>query len=93
LIGATHRFIRRPFLYIGALQGLAGGVVAWAIVAVSIQVLNIGIADLTRLYATNFQLNQPNTSDSVSLMLFSAWLGWLGAWMSVSRHLHQIEPR
>lgn len=93
LIGATHRFIRRPFLYIGALQGLAGGVVAWAIVAVSIQVLNIGIADLTRLYTTNFQLNQLNTSDSVSLMLFSAWLGWLGAWMSVSRHLHQIEPR
>lgn len=93
LIGATHRFIRRPFLYIGALQGLAGGVVAWAIVAVSIQVLNIGIADLTRLYTTNFQLNQPNTSDSVSLMLFSAWLGWLGAWMSVSRYLHQIEPR
>jgi cell division transport system permease protein len=93
LIGATHRFIRRPFLYIGALQGLAGGVVAWGIVAVSIQVLNIGIADLTRLYTTNFQLNQPNTSDSVSLMLFSAWLGWLGAWMSVSRHLHQIEPR
>ena len=93
LIGATHRFIRRPFLYIGALQGLAGGVVAWAIVAVSIQVLNIGIADLTRLYTTNFQLNQPNTSDSVSLMLFSAWLGWLGAWMSVSKHLHQIEPR
>ncbi|HWN31051.1 MAG TPA: permease-like cell division protein FtsX [Burkholderiales bacterium] len=93
LIGATHRFIRRPFLYIGALQGLAGGVVAWAVVAVSIQVLNIGIADLTRLYTTNFQLNQPNTSDSVSLMLFSAWLGWLGAWMSVSRHLHQIEPR
>lgn len=93
LIGATHRFIRRPFLYIGALQGLAGGVVAWAIVAVSIQVLNIGIADLTRLYTINFQLNQPNTSDSVSLMLFSAWLGWLGAWMSVSRHLHQIEPR
>jgi cell division transport system permease protein len=93
LIGATHRFIRRPFLYIGALQGLAGGVVAWAIVAVSIQVLNIGIADLARLYTANFQLNQPNTSDSVSLMLFSAWLGWLGAWMSVSRHLHQIEAR
>lgn len=93
LIGATHRFIRRPFLYIGALQGLAGGVVAWAIVAVSIQVLNIGIADLARLYAINFQLNHLNTSDSLSLMLFSAWLGWLGAWMSVSRHLHQIEPR
>ncbi|MFI4922626.1 MAG: permease-like cell division protein FtsX [Burkholderiales bacterium] len=91
LIGATARFIRRPFLYIGALQGLAGGVIAWVIVAISIHVLDKGIADLTRLYSVNFQLNHLNISDSGSLILFSAWLGWVGAWMSVSRHLHQIE--
>lgn len=93
LIGATHRFIRRPFLYMGALQGLAGGVIAWVIVAASIQVLDKGIADLTRLYTINFKLNQLNTSDSGSLILFSAWLGLLGAWLSVSRYLHQIEQR
>jgi cell division transport system permease protein len=93
LIGATPRFIRRPFLYIGALQGLAGGVFAWAIVAISIQVLDKGLADLTKLYSVNFQLNQLNISDSGSLILFSAWLGLMGAWLSVSRHLHQIEPR
>lgn len=93
LIGATHRFIRRPFLYIGALQGLAGGVIAWTIVAVSIEVLGNAIGDLARLYSINFQLSHLNMSDSGSLVLFSAWLGWLGAWLSVSRHLHQIEPR
>ena len=27
LIGATNPFIRRPFLYFGALQGLAGGLI------------------------------------------------------------------
>ncbi|HMK14876.1 MAG TPA: permease-like cell division protein FtsX [Burkholderiales bacterium] len=91
LIGATPRFIRRPFLYIGALQGLAGGVIAWLIVAISIHVLGKGIADLARLYSVNFQLNHLNISDSGSLILFSAWLGWVGAWMSVSRHLHRIE--
>jgi cell division transport system permease protein len=32
LIGATDGFIRRPFLYFGTLQGLAGGLVAWLIV-------------------------------------------------------------
>jgi cell division transport system permease protein len=90
LIGATRRFIRRPFLYIGALQGLAGGMFAWIIVAASIEVLNNGIADLTRLYTITFQLNHINISDSGSLILFSAWLGWLGAWLSVSRHLHLI---
>ncbi|HYA20409.1 MAG TPA: permease-like cell division protein FtsX [Burkholderiales bacterium] len=93
LIGATHRFIRRPFLYFGALQGLAGGVIAWVIVAVSIEVLGKAIGDLTRLYTISFQLSHLNMSDSGSLVLFSAWLGWLGAWLSVSRHLRQIEPR
>ena len=32
LIGATNPFIRRPFLWFGALQGLAGGILAWIIV-------------------------------------------------------------
>jgi cell division transport system permease protein len=31
--------------------------------------------------------------DSLSLLLFSLYLGWLGAWLSVARHLSQIEPR
>jgi cell division transport system permease protein len=26
------------------------------------------------------------------LLLFAAYLGWLGAWLSVSQHLWQIEP-
>lgn len=93
LIGATNRFIRRPFLYFGTLQGLLGGAACWIIVAASVQVLNQNLADLARLYAENIQLNQLNTSDTGSLLLFSAALGWLGAWMSVSRYLHQIEPR
>jgi len=93
LIGATGRFIRRPFLYIGTLQGLAGGAVAWVIVAGSIEVLNKALADLARLYSINFQLNHLDMKDSAILILFSAWLGWLGAWLSVSRHLRQIEPR
>jgi cell division transport system permease protein len=93
LIGATGRFIRRPFLYIGTLQGLVGGAVAWVIVAGSIEVLNKALADLARLYSINFQLNHLDMKDSAILILFSAWLGWLGAWLSVSKHLRQIEPR
>jgi len=49
LIGATDSFIRRPFLYFGALQGLAGGIAAWASIGASLQLLNHGLADLSRL--------------------------------------------
>ena len=93
LIGATDPFIRRPFLYFGALQGLAGGLASWAIIGASLYLLNNGLADLSQLYGTHFQLRHLSWQDSLGLLLFSAWLGWFGAWMSVSRHLSGIDPR
>ncbi len=93
LIGATDSFIRRPFLYFGALQGLAGGLAAWAIIWVSLQLLNNGLTDLSRLYATRIELRHLGWEDSTSLLLFSAGLGWFGAWLSVDQHLARIEPR
>lgn len=93
LIGATNPFIRRPFLYLGALQGLAGGCAAWVIVTLAAVVLNVQLGDLATLYGTAFKLQPLDATDSAVLLVFSAALGWLGAWLSVSRHLWQIEPR
>ncbi|MDD2701269.1 MAG: permease-like cell division protein FtsX [Sideroxydans sp.] len=93
LIGADDSFIRRPFLYFGLLQGLTGGIVAWLIVSASLWLLNGSLAELTRLYASDFQLHPLSLSDTLALFVFSGYLGWLGAWFSVSQHLWQIEPR
>jgi cell division transport system permease protein len=93
LIGATDSFIRRPFLYFGLTQGLLGGITAWLLVAASLQLLNHQIGALTQLYASNFSLQHLSPIDSLTLLGFSAYLGWLGAWFSVSQHLWQIEPR
>jgi len=57
LIGATNPFIRRPFLYLGALQGLAGGCAAWVIVTLAAVVLNVELGDLATLYARQFNCN------------------------------------
>ncbi len=93
LIGATNGFIRRPFLYFGATQGLLGGITAWLIITVSLQLLNRQLGALAQLYASQFVLHPLSVGDSLSLLLFSIYLGWLGAWLSVARHLSQIEPR
>lgn len=93
LIGATNGFIRRPFLYFGAAQGLLGGIMAWLIITLSLQLLNFQLKALTQLYASQFILHPLSWGDSISLLLFSMYLGWLGAWLSVARHLSQIEPR
>jgi len=93
MVGATGGFIRRPFLYYGALQGLAGGTAAWGIIAAALWVLNGALGELGRLYAISIHLAHLSPGDSLSLFGFAAWLGWLGAWMSVGRHLSQIEPQ
>ena len=91
LIGATNGFIRRPFLYFGATQGLLGGIMAWFIITISLLLLNYQLNTLSQLYASQFALHPLSFGDSVILLLFSMYLGWLGAWLSVARHLSKIE--
>lgn len=92
LIGATNPFIRRPFLYYGALLGLAGGAVAWLIVWVGLGMLNDRLTGLAELYGTNLRLRHLSPPDSVSLCLFAAALGWLGAWLAATRNLAEFDP-
>jgi cell division transport system permease protein len=93
LIGATNGFIRRPFLYFGTIQGLVGGIVAWLIISLGIHLTDEPVKHLMQLYETDFRLYHLSMGDSLVMFLFSAGLGWLGAWLSVVSHLLKIEPR
>ncbi len=93
LIGATDAFIRRPFFYLGALQGLAGGFVALAILGGSLAALNVGVSELASSYGSSFRLGFLAPGDALAVVLFSAMLGWLGAFLSVSKYLLEIEPQ
>ena len=93
LIGATAGFIRRPFLYYGALLGLAGGAAALGLVALARSVLNAALADLSNLYGARWMLHYLSPADAASVLLFAAALGWLGAWLSVARHLAEARLR
>jgi cell division transport system permease protein len=93
LIGATDGFIRRPFFYLGALQGAAGGLLALAILGGSLRALNLGVAELAASYGSSFRLAFLSPGDAAAVVLFSAALGWLGAYLSVSKYLLEIEPR
>lgn len=93
LIGGTDAFIRRPFLYSGMLHGLLGGAAAWLIIVASLYLVNGSVAAVAQLYASNFVLRPLPASDSLVLLCLSSGLGWIGAWLSVARHLRRIEPR
>ncbi len=93
LIGATNAFIRRPFLYFGAIQGLLGGVAAYLILSISLWLLNLELETLSQLYVSEFSLQPLTMADTLTLLLFSMYLGLMGSWLSVARHLSQIEPK
>ncbi|MFA6312132.1 MAG: permease-like cell division protein FtsX [Sterolibacterium sp.] len=86
LLGAAESFIRRPFYYFGALQGLAGGAVAWLIVSAMTAVLAGPVADLAQLYNASVTLMPLATSDALLLLLLAGSLGWLGAALSLGQH-------
>lgn len=91
LIGASNSFIRRPFLYFGLVQGLLGGTTAWLIITIGLTLLNASLTGLTQLYASDFTLHHLSMGDSLTLLIFSAYLGWLGALLSATQHLWKIE--
>lgn len=93
LVGATDGFIRRPFLYYGAVLGLLGGLAACGFVWATATVLNGALIDLSYLYGARWEIEQLNLRDSLSVLAFAAGLGWLGAWLSVGRHLANVRPR
>lgn len=87
LLGATDAFIRRPFYYFGALQGLAGGLVAWWAVLIVTLLLRKPLGELASLYGVEFTLRLLPLTDSLLLLVLASLLGLAGAWLSLTRHL------
>lgn len=93
LIGATHAFVRRPFLYSGAWYGFGGGLLALGLLGIGNHWLAMPVAALAASYGANFVLPQLDVAGSTILLSCSTLLGWLGAWLAVTRHLSSIRPR
>jgi cell division transport system permease protein len=92
LVGATNSFVRRPFLYSGMILGLGGALLAWGIVAGAVALLDQPAGHLAALYGSSFELRGLSRQDVATLLGGGVVLGWLGAWLSTTRHLRQLEP-
>lgn len=87
LIGATKSFIRRPFLYAGALYGLFGGLFALFITFLVIYLFNRSIVPIAAEYESNFLLSSPNLSTCATISVVSLLLGLASAYLAVSKSL------
>ncbi|MGH8528559.1 MAG: permease-like cell division protein FtsX [Nevskiales bacterium] len=93
LLGATNSFIRRPFLYTGFWYGLSGGLLAWLLLQAVLWSLTDPVARLAGLYQSDFRLGGLGLEATLTLFLGSVFLGLLGSWWTVGRHLQAIEPQ
>ncbi|GAB3268364.1 cell division protein FtsX [Chitinimonas naiadis] len=91
LMGATDSFIRRPFLYFAGLQGLLGSVVGVALVALCLNRLSKPVDELATLYGERFALSLPAPDALLATFLAVIALSFLGALLSVGKHLRAME--
>lgn len=92
LVGATDGFIQRPFLYAGIWYGILGG--CFTILAISglAYYLSGAISAVTELYQTQFNLALLSAAEHLLLIGFAVVLGLFGSYLSVRRHIKEIEP-
>jgi cell division transport system permease protein len=86
LVGATEAFVRRPFLYLGALTGVVASLLAIGLSAVALHPLNTALARLGRSYGTQLSLHLPDGTSLLLAVVVVAILAALSARWSVTRN-------
>ncbi len=93
LVGGSNRFVRRPFLYYGALFGFFGGLAALFLLWFSSIAIESAVARLANSYDGYEFLYSLNVSEALSIVGIGLLLGWLSARWSVAQHIWRIRPR
>jgi cell division transport system permease protein len=93
LVGGTNAYVRRPFLYNGVLLGLFGALTASIMLYGSVVWISSSIANLADLYQSQYRLAGLGFLRFLMLMCLGGLFGLAGAWIAVSKHLKDIEPK
>lgn len=78
-LGASRRFVLRPYLYAGSAYGLGAGIVATVLVLLVEGLLAAPVARLVASYADQLSVTGLSTGLLLAMPLIGALLGWLGA--------------
>lgn len=92
LVGATHAFIQRPFLYAGFWLGFIAGFTAWLIVTIMLLILESPVEKLSSLYNSSFELLYLSFSEFILMLMLSSGLAVLGSWVVLHYQLRLIKP-
>ena len=84
LVGATDRFIRRPFIVEGLIEGLAAG-------AIGIGIIEAGYKIAERLLKGYIPVEKVEVNNEIyaGMLVFGMILGWMSSSFSVRRYLKE----
>lgn len=85
IVGATESFVRRPFLYFGALTGFFASLLALAIGYVMLGSFSQTFARIAASYHINLQLSLPDTLSIILALVLVVIIAALAARWSVGR--------
>ncbi|MEZ2741764.1 cell division protein FtsX [Paenalcaligenes hominis] len=86
LVGATESFVRRPFLYVGAISGGLSCLLAIALARIAISPLATALNRLALSYDTQVYLALPDAADLLFVSLLIMVITATAARWSVTRH-------
>lgn len=91
LVGGTTAFIRRPFLYLGFIYGLGGGMVAAMLIATALIALEPPLGALFDSYGSSLQLDWMDRTFVSALLGSGGLLGVAGALIASRQRLGALE--
>lgn len=93
LIGATDGFILRPFLNGGAMLGFTGALLSLILSEVLVLRLESVVTQVAQVFGTTFDLHGLGWDESLLLLIVSAMIGWIAAWLATVQHLRRFTPQ
>lgn len=93
LLGASARFIQRPFLYTGFWIGLTGGLLAWVLCNLMLFWCEYALSQLGLAFGQQLTLIGQNSTEFLMLMCSALGVSLLASWWSVRRNIRLIEPK
>lgn len=90
-IGASDKFIRRPYLYIGILYGLLSSGLTIIVVNVLFFSMRMQVNKLLVNYSISYEAHGLSVFDSLAVILTALLIGWFGARFATRRYLQSFR--
>ena len=87
LVGASDRFIKIPFYFIGIIQGAVGGILGLVALLIVFSLISTNIEQ--SFFADFYQIQFLQFNIMLAILAGSGFVGWLGSYISLKQFLKQ----